>query len=81
MAHVMVRLHNVYECGRQSHATIEVPAPESVGLDHEQWWEACVYEYTGDGHGCGSSDNALYTAAIVGPADRYDLGAHHEWGG
>lgn len=81
MAHVVVRIENTYVCGRQSVAEVEVPAPESVGLEHEVWWDVVVHQYTGDGHDGGSSEDALYEATIVGPEGRYDVGTSCTWEG
>lgn len=38
----------------------------------EEFWDECVYEHTGDGHPCGASEYATYTAEIV-EAEMADL--------
>lgn len=74
---VTVTVDNAYECGRQSQVTSTVPVPP--GTPDDDWWIEKVPH--GDGHPCGSRDNALYEFEIVASADRPDLiGARFEWG-
>jgi hypothetical protein len=78
MATVTVRIENVYSCGRVSSSEEQVSAPTG---DLDRWWENVIYPLTGDGHPCGSGEDAVYEATIVkSPDDRPELvGQSHEW--
>jgi hypothetical protein len=76
---VTVLIENTYSCGRVSHKLGELPEP--TGQPDDEWWDK-VWGYTGDGHQCGESDNALYEAKIIVAVARPELvGLSREWGG
>lgn len=58
-------IENTYaECGRQSQEVVSVRAPVP-GESLDDWWQEVVHPHTGDGHPCGRTDHALYTAEIL----------------
>jgi hypothetical protein len=79
-ANVIVLIENAYECGRTSASRYSVQAP-AVGSDLEAWFETEIHDFTGDGHPCGASENAIYDTRIVDAPNRPDLlGQTYGWG-
>lgn len=86
---VTVAVSNFYACGRESSSVHELPAPpigadlaDEDDADAVDWWEETVHEHTGDGHPCGSSEHATYTALVTGAPGRVELvGLSREWEG
>lgn len=80
MNNVAVRITNTYECGRMTTSQVAVPVPEAP---LEDWWEDEVHALTGDGHPCGSTENALYEAQIVWGPPGYEhlMGETYSWEG
>ena len=73
---LILAIENVYGCGRISNTVAKVVSPP-VGIDatgqDSEWFYTEIYNATGDGHPCGSSDDAVYTVAVVASDDRPDL--------
>lgn len=59
-----VHIENTYACGRLSSSVEDVRGPVP-GETLDDWWEEVVHPLTGDGHPCGSSEDALYEATVV----------------
>lgn len=75
-----VRVENFYVCGRNSTSTDLVRAPFS-GEELEEWWQDVVFDLTGDGHPCGSREDALYEVTIIdSPGSPELLGEKYGWG-
>lgn len=74
---VTVEVVNTYSCGRTSTARETVPAP-AEGMTVEDWFQDVVSDYTGDGHECGSHENASYDVEVVEAADAALVG--QRWG-
>lgn len=79
---ITVRFCDTYSCGRESTRTEQVPAPTGDQTT-EDWFEDYVYEFTGDGHACGSTDHAVNEATVVAaPTEYADLvGQFYSWEG
>jgi hypothetical protein len=78
---VKVLIENAYECGRESSSRVVVPAP-GLSQDLESWWQDEVFDHTGDGHSCGSSEIGSSDARIVEASDRPELvGQTYGWEG
>lgn len=79
---VTVLVENTYTCGRESSSVHQVALPP-LDQDLDEWWNDSVHELTGDGHPCGASEHALYTATITSEPCYSDglLGASFEWEG
>lgn len=77
---LLLKVENTYECGRESETNPIVESPpvpllitgETDDQDTE-WWYDQVYGNTGDGHPCGSSDDATYDVTVIESNDRPDL--------
>jgi len=84
MSTVTVKIENLYACGRQSTAEVEVPAPPS-DTDLLDWFADEVHDLTGDGHPCGAYEHAIYDVRIVATSDpeRADalIGESFSWEG
>lgn len=83
-----LKIENGYSCGRESVTRAEVESPPADLVltgdpweDDSEWFETHIYNNTGDGHSCGSSDDALYDVYVEDSDDRADLvGMHWEIG-
>jgi hypothetical protein len=68
LALVTVEVSNTYACGRESGGTEHARYP-LPGEDITYWLDNTVLPLAGDGHSCGSSENALYEVEITAAPD------------
>lgn len=77
---LLVRIANGYECGRTSEEVIYTRGP-APGETLDDWWSDHVFELTGDGHSCASSENAHYEVTIIDAPGAGELaGETYSWG-
>lgn len=78
---VAVEITNTYECGRESVARVVVQQPTNQ-VELADWWNDVVWDFTGDGHPCGSSEGSVYTARVLNAPTGWEwlVGKTMEWG-
>lgn len=95
-----VKVEDAYEDGYEASRIIEIlgpePDPEDLDVERERtysngdvsdvdWWEANVYEHTGDGHGLPENHGGSRTldscseATIIEADNPALVGLSHEW--
>lgn len=73
-----VVIENTYTCGRQSSVVADVAEPADIT---EEWRDEVVHPLTGDGHPCGSTEHAMYTAVITDATREEWVGQLFTWEG
>lgn len=77
---VAVRVENTYECGRESEA-VRYCRPPRPGESLGDWVEDAVQDLGGDGHPCGSRENAIYEFTVLEAPNPTLVGFKAEAGG
>ena len=76
---VVVRISNTYSDGHSSTQDVALDDPPRGGDELADWWEATVFEHTGDGHGIGVDLGSYSLAMIVKADDDSLIGLYADW--